>query len=180
MKIIISPAKKMNVDTDSLAVTALPVFLEQTRILCRSVQEMTFEEAKDLWGCNEKLARLNYRRFQEMDLEGNLTPAVLSYEGLQYQHMAPGVFTWEALSYLDQHLRILSGFYGILRPFDGVTPYRLEMQAKLSPDAKETPAGAGGSSAENKKYLYGFWGRKLYEELMKENENRTILNLASR
>ena len=58
MKIIISPAKKMNVDTDSLAVTALPVFLEQTRILCRSVQEMTFEEAKDLWGCNEKLARL--------------------------------------------------------------------------------------------------------------------------
>lgn len=81
MKIIISPAKKMNVDTDSLAVTALPVFLEQTRILCRSVQEMTFEEAKDLWGCNEKLARLNYRRFQEMDLEGNLTPAVLSYEG---------------------------------------------------------------------------------------------------
>ena len=180
MKIIISPAKKMNVDTDSLAVTALPVFLEQTRILCRSVQEMTFEEAKDLWGCNEKLARLNYRRFQEMDLEGNLTPAVLSYEGLQYQHMAPGVFTWEALSYMDQHLRILSGFYGILRPFDGVTPYRLEMQAKLSPDAKETPAGAGGSSAENKKYLYGFWGRKLYEELMKENENRTILNLASR
>ena len=61
-----------------------------------------------------------------------LTPAILAYEGIQYQYMAPGVFNQEELAYVEEHLRILSGFYGLLRPFDGVTPYRLEMQAKLA------------------------------------------------
>ena len=67
-----------------------------------------------------------------MELYHHLTPAVLAYKGIQYQYMAPGVFTDMELEYIQQHLRILSGFYGILRPFDGVTPYRLEMQANLS------------------------------------------------
>lgn len=65
-----------------------------------------------------------------MDLKRNLTPAILSYEGIQYQYMAPGVFTIYELEYISEHLRILSGFYGVLKPFDGVVPYRLEMQAK--------------------------------------------------
>ncbi len=86
-----------------------------------------------------------------MDLEHGLTPAVLTYEGLQYQHMAPEIFTEEALSYIEEHLRILSGFYGILKPFDGVTPYRLEMQAKLS--------------VNGKKDLYDFWGSYIEEHL---------------
>ncbi len=68
------------------------------------------------------------------------------------------------LDYLREHLRILSGFYGLLRPFDGVVPYRLEMQAKLSVD------GA--------KDLYAFWGRQLAEEL--EAESDWVLNLASK
>ncbi len=174
MKIIISPAKKMNTDTDSLPVTSLPAFLERTRVLCRAVQALSYEEARALWKCNDRLAKLNYRRFMEMDLEGNLTPAVLSYEGLQYQHMAPRVFTRAALDYLDGHLRILSGFYGVLRPFDGVTPYRLEMQAGLSAD------GAGN--------LYDFWGSRLYEEIIRgetadkgdAGKGPIILNLASK
>ena len=62
-------------------------------------------------------------------LHRNLTPAIMSYEGIQYRYMAPSVLTDKELAYLEQNLRILSGFYGILRPFDGVTPYRLEMQA---------------------------------------------------
>ena len=99
-----------------------------------------------------------------MDPERGLTPAVMSYEGLQYQYMAPGVLTAEALSYLGEHLRILSGFYGLLKPFDGVVPYRLEMQAQL----------AVGTYRD----LYAFWGARLYQSLTKED--RVIINLASR
>ncbi len=164
MKIIISPAKKMNVDSETLAYEGLPRFLEETRILKEKIQSLSYLEAKQVWKCNDKLADLNYRRFREMDLTRNLTPAILSYEGLQYQHIAPGVMTEKALEYLNRHLRILSGFYGVLAPFDGVVPYRLEMQAKLS--------------VNGKKDLYEFWGDKLYRELL--DEDRLILNLASR
>ena len=166
MRIIISPAKKMNVDRDSFAVDGMPCFLTDAKILMREVQKLSFEEAKALWKCNDKLAELNFRRFANMNLEECLTPALVAYEGLQYQHMAPGVFTEGALAYVEEHLRSLSGFYGVLRPFDGVTPYRLEMQARL-------PVGG-------KKDLYGFWGSRIYRELMEGNEDRVILNLASK
>lgn len=66
-----------------------------------------------------------------MDLKTGLTPAVLAYVGIQYQHMAPQIFTGEEWEYVCRHLRILSGFYGVLRADDGIVPYRLEMQAKL-------------------------------------------------
>lgn len=164
MKIIISPAKKMNVDTDSYEVRRLPEFIDVTRILMEKIRTLSFQEARELWKCNERLAELNYQRFQEMDLERALTPAVTAYEGLQYQHMAPGVFTTGALFYIEEHLRILSGFYGILAPFDGVVPYRLEMQAKLSV----------GKSRD----LYDFWGNRLYKSLTERD--RVIVNLASR
>lgn len=164
MKIIISPAKKMNVDRDTYCVSGLPVFLEKTELLLEAIQKLSFQEAQSLWKCNEKLAQLNYQRFREMQLRQMLTPAVLSYEGIQYQHMAPKVFTESALEYMEETLRILSGFYGILKPFDGVTPYRLEMQAKLS--------------VIGKKDLYDFWGDALYRQLTAEDN--TIVNLASR
>ena len=164
MKIIISPAKKMNIDTDSFEVQKLPMFLEDTKRLCKTMQDMSFAELKSLWGCNDKLAELNYNRLADMALEKSLTPAILSYEGLQYQHMSPMVFTKDALVYVEEHLRILSGFYGVLTPFTGVTPYRLEMQAKLS--------------VEGKKDLYEFWGDKLYRAVI--DEDRVIINLASK
>ncbi len=164
MKIIISPAKKMNVDTDTFENSSLPKFLSDARKLMGIIQSLSLEEAKKLWKCNDKLAELNYKRFQDMDLERQLTPAIMAYEGLQYQHMAPGVFTAEALSYVREHLRILSGFYGLLKPFDGVTPYRLEMQAKL-------PVGKCRD-------LYEFWGDRLYKSLL--DDHRTIINLASK
>lgn len=164
MKIIISPAKKINIDTDSFAIKGMPTFLEDTTKLMHAIQALSREEAQHLWKCNDKLTDLNYERFQHMDLERGLTPAVMAYEGLQYQHMSPNVFTEEALTYIDKHLRILSGFYGVLKPFDGVTPYRLEMQAKLAVD------GA--------KDLYELWGDMLYAEVM--DEDRTVVNLASK
>ena len=162
MRVLISPAKKMKEDTDSLAFAGEPVFLERTENILAQMRKLSFEEAKELWGCNEKLARQNYERIQKMELHRRLTPAVLSYEGIQYQYMAPAVFETQMLEWVQEHLRILSGFYGILRPMDGVTPYRLEMQAKLFCD--------------DFRDLYEFWGNSLYEAV----KGHTILNLASK
>ena len=163
MKIIISSAKKMNMDTDTLASESLPVFLEKTEELLAWMRRLSRPEAKELWRCNDRIADQNYQRFQEMNLRKNLTPAVISYEGIQYQYMAPAVFEESQMEYIREHLKILSGFYGVLRPFDGVVPYRLEMQAKASE--------AGD--------LYRFWGDKLYREL-NNDEQTFILNLASK
>lgn len=66
---------------------------------------------------------------------------MVSYEGIQYQYMAPAVFDESQMKYIREHLRILSGFYGVLRPFDGVVPYRLEMQAKASKEGICTNSG---------------------------------------
>lgn len=164
MRIIISPAKTMNVDTDTMPSSSYPQFLEKTRQILSYLQSLTYEEAKQLWKCNDKLAQLNFERIQCMDLDKAYTPAILAYEGIQYQYMAPSVFESEQWAYMEEHLRILSGFYGTLRPCDGVTPYRLEMQAK--------------AQVEGKKDLYEFWGDTLYQNLVSETD--CILNLASK
>ena len=164
MRIIISPAKKMKVDTDSFPYRDLPVFLSNTEEICGELQSMSYEELKKLWKCNDQIAELNVRRLRDMDLLGPLTPAVLAYEGIQYQYMAPGVFTDQEYAYIQEHLRILSGFYGVLRPFDGITPYRLEMQARLK--------------IGERKDLYSYWGDRLAKTLFAETD--CILNLASK
>ena len=164
MRIIISPAKKMKVDTDSFPYRDLPAFLSNTEEICGLLRSMSYDELKKLWKCNDQIAQLNVQRLRDMDLLGRLTPAVLAYEGIQYQYMAPGVFTDQEYAYIQAHLRILSGFYGVLRPFDGVTPYRLEMQAKLRIGAC--------------KDLYAYWGDRLAKSLLAETD--CILNLASK
>ena len=164
MRIMISPAKKMNQDTDSLAWTDLPAFLEQTSQLLSTLRAMSYEELKTLWRCNDQIAALNFQRIQDMDLTSGLTPAILAYEGMQYQYMAPDVFTYDEFDYIQERLRILSGFYGLLRPFDGVRPYRLEMQAKLA--------------VNGYKDLYSFWGGTLAKAL--EQETDTIIDLSSK
>ena len=164
MRIIISPAKKMNVDTDSLAVRDLPAFLERTEEICLELQNKSPEELQKLWKCNDQIAALNVERLQKMNLRRNLTPAVLAYEGIQYQYMAPNVFTNREYDYIQEHLRILSGFYGVLRPFDGVTPYRLEMQAKLK--------------IREAKDLYAYWSDGLAEHIFSEID--CVINLASK
>ena len=134
MKIIISPAKKMRVDIDSLDCLGLPIFLSRTERLLAALRALSPDQRRALWKCSEALARRSNDLLEKMDLYQNLTPALLAYEGIQYQYMAPDVFTYGEFDYLQEHLRILSGFYGLLRPFDGIAPYRLEMQAKLSVD----------------------------------------------
>lgn len=164
MKIIISPAKKMKIDTDTLPWKDLPEFLQDTQCLCKALQSMSYHELKQLWKCNDSIATLNAERLQHMNLKQFLTPAILAYEGIQYQYMAPGVFAQGEYDYVQEHLRILSGFYGVLNPLDGVTPYRLEMQAKL-------PVG-------EHKDLYDFWGDRLAKTLSAQTD--CILNLASK
>ena len=164
MRIIISPAKKMNADTDTLPYRDLPAFLPDTQQLLDRLRGMDEEELKKLWKCNDQIAALNVERLAGMDLRRNLTPAIIAYEGIQYQYMAPDVFTQREYDYVQEHLRILSGLYGALRPLDGVTPYRLEMQAKLRMD--------------DKKDLYAFWGDRLAHSILDEAD--CVINLASK
>ncbi|WP_088226010.1 peroxide stress protein YaaA [Desulfosporosinus sp. FKB] len=163
MKIIISPAKKMNMDSDFLSPRNAPVFLEKTQTLKEYLQSLTFEELKKLLCCNDEIARLNYDRYQKMDLRGCTNPAILAYDGIQYKYMAPQVFEYDYFDYIESHLRILSGFYGILKPFDGVVSYRLEMQAKLKTDFCNN--------------LYDYWKNDIYRDLTRNDT--MILNLAS-
>ena len=164
MRIIIAPAKQMRVDTDTLACSDLPIFLDQTEELKDYLNSLSFEEQKKLWACNDRIAAENHERFAHMDLRSCLTPALLAYDGIQYTYMAPSVFENAYFDYVQAHLRILSGFYGVLKPMDGVTPYRLEMQAK--------------ASVNGSKNLYDFWGDRLYREILPDD--RTIINLASK
>ena len=110
MRIIISPAKQMRTDTDASAGLTMPVFLEKTEILTRWIRSLSYEEQKKLWACNDKIARQNNERFAHMDLRRNLTPALLAYDGIQYTYMAPAVFEDGQYEYVQEHLRILSGF----------------------------------------------------------------------
>lgn len=164
MKIILSPAKKMNIDTDSIEPAGLPSFLKQTTEIMEWLKSKSKEELKAIWKCNDKIAEQNFERLEHMDLRRILTPAILSYEGIAFQYMAPAVFESSQFAYIQEHLRILSAFYGALKPMDGVTPYRLEMQAKVQID--------------HTKNLYEYWGDKLYQSVL--DDSRIIINLASK
>ncbi len=163
MRIIISPAKRMKIDPDTLSYEELPNFLSETRVLLEQLQQLSYDEAKKLWNCNNEIASYHYGRLTDFNLYQNLTPAILAYQGIQYQYMAPSVFQMDEMHYIREHLRILSGFYGLLKPFDGVVPYRLEMQAKLK--------------TKDGKSLYDYWNNKLASQLF--SESKEILNIAS-
>lgn len=92
MQIIISPAKKMRIDNDDLVSAAEPRFLKDTEVLLAELRKIQYDDLKKLWQCNDEIAALNYKRLQTMRLRANLTPAVLAYDGIQYQYMAPRVF----------------------------------------------------------------------------------------
>ena len=92
MRLILSPAKKMRVDTDTLAPTSLPEFLPMTGRILERLRELSYQELKRLWQCSDAIAEENFARLQQMDLHRALTPALLSYDGIQYKYMAPQVF----------------------------------------------------------------------------------------
>lgn len=164
MKIIISPAKKMVEDKESLLPKDEPIFINEAKELLIYLQSLDFDSAKKLLATNEKITIQNMERFANMNLESSLTPAIFAYDGIQYQYMGVSSLDDDMIEYLQDNLRIISGFYGVLRPLDKVTPYRLEMQAKVK--------------IGNTKGLYNYWGRKIYDAII--DDSHIIVNLASK
>ena len=164
MKIIIAPAKIMKIDRDSFPIQSKPQFLDKTRILERFLKSRSNEQIKDLWHASENVTKQSILQLENMNLDERLTPAILAFSGIQYQYMAPDLFTQPALDYIQKNLRILSGFYGMLRPFDGVCPYRLELNTKM--------VGFRDYS------LYHFWGSDIAENLFQEDN--IVIDLASK
>ena len=164
MKIIISPAKRMEEDPYGPAPLALPAFLPQALRLQAALRRLSSEELQRLWQCGDAIAQKNVAWLAHMTLTQPRSAALFSFQGIQYRYMAPNVLTGDQLDYLQANLRIVSGLYGLLRPLDGVVPYRLEMQAKLPVDGHRN--------------LYGFWGARLGRALA--GETSLVLDLASR
>ena len=164
MKIIIAPAKIMKIDRDSFPIQSKPQFLDKTRILERFLKSRSNEQLKDLWHASENVTKQSILQLENMNLDERLTPAILAFSGIQYQYMAPDLFPQPALDYIQKNLRILSGFYGMLRPFDGVCPYRLELNTKM--------VGFRDYS------LYHFWGSDIAENLFQEDN--IVIDLASK
>ena len=114
--------------------------------------------------CSDAIAEWTYNSYQHMDVNVSCVPALLSFDGIQYSYMAPDLLSEEYFVYAERHLRILSGLYGILEPFDGVVPYRLELDSPF-----HTPFCTS---------LYDFWGSKPYQRLIEEDKQ--ILDLSSK
>lgn len=164
MKIIISPAKKMIDTSDEFTPSTSPLFLSEAKELHHYMKSCSKSELKKILKCNDQLVSLNHERFHTNKIDEANMMALVTYQGLQYQTMAPHIFTDEEWNYVNENLIILSGLYGMLRPTDSVVQYRLEMQAKINHKKHKT--------------LYEFWGTKIASQL--DSEKDFILNLASK
>lgn len=154
----------MVVDTFSIEAVSLPTLMHQTEEILAYLKRKSRDELKAIWKCNDVIVQQNIERIQHMNLYEHLTPAILAYDGIAFKYMAPSIFENEQFAYIQQHLRILSAFYGVLKPMDGVKPYRLEMMAKVS--------------IHHTKNLYEYWGDRLYQEI--QDASGIIINLASK
>lgn len=141
MKIIISPAKTMQEGHGPY--TSLPALLSRTSILLEELKEKSTAQLMHIYGCSEKIAETNASRFARMDLDNGLMKAIERYTGLQYRHIDYKSLDDSAKQYLEEHLRILSAFYGVLSPEDGIVAYRLDFNSKLE--------------IGRRRNLYGFW-----------------------
>ena len=131
MKIIISPTKKMKRE-ECISPSTKPVFLDKTKEILSYLESLSDQEKAKVWKVKGKLLEENLERLGEIDLTLPGSPALFSYDGIQFTYMSPSSFTDDMLSYAMDKLRIISGFYGVLRPLDGIVPYRLEMESKIN------------------------------------------------
>jgi uncharacterized protein len=172
MLIILSPAKtlKENFKRGKLDFT-LPEFTAESEILVNTLRKYSPRKLMELMDINPKLAELNANRFSRWNPDftpENSLPALLMFNGEVYNGLKASTLAKKDLVYAQNHLRILSGLYGVLRPLDLMKPYRLEMG---------TPLKVG-----RKKDLYSFWGDKITACLNRELEGqkeKVLLNLAS-
>lgn len=181
LQVIISPAKQMRAAQDAFEVLGIPPFVRETARLHRALLDIERNEGSGglqaLWNVSDRLLTTCLDTLHEFmpdpsdadladsDIAHRISPAVMSYHGIQYQSMAPEVMDSAQLAWLQDHLWILSGLYGCVRPFHAVEPYRLEMGAKLAVD--------------DARDLYAFWGDKLARAIAPAGSNATIVNLAS-
>ena len=167
MKIIISPAKKLNENKVLLSNTSKVIFEKEANILIKQLQSYSVVDLKKIMKISDNLSKLNYDRFQNFDLNSeDSAPAVLLFKGDVYKGLQADNFSEDTLKYTQKKLRILSGLYGILRPLDRIYPYRLEMGTSLVNDR--------GSD------LYSFWGDMVKNSLLSEmDKDECLINLAS-
>ncbi|MFT5638414.1 MAG: cytoplasmic iron level regulating protein YaaA (DUF328/UPF0246 family) [Paracoccaceae bacterium] len=172
MLTVISPAKRLDFDPVSLKVPAsLPEYQGDAVSLSIAARRLSVVKLRKLMAISQDLAKLNQGRFKAFEVEpvDEITkPAALAFAGDTYLGLEAGTLEVEELAYAQNHLRILSGLYGLLRPMDRIQPYRLEMGSRLA-----TRRG---------KNLYQYWGARLAENLNSlatEANAKTLLNCAS-
>ena len=161
MKFILAPARKMKEYECGYSCTK-PSFEKETSILFENLREYSPWELESLLRTNETLAHQAFIDIREFETGKKGAPALFAYYGLVYKNLNAAGLSKQALKRSEVMLRIISAFYGLLKPFDLIMPYRLEMQSRIS------------INGEN---LYKFWGDKIYLELYKD-EN-CVVNLAS-
>lgn len=172
MLILLSPAKNMIFDPapDAPAGTK-PVFLNEAREIAAVARELSPAKLKKMMSISDKLAELNHVRFQSFRGDGKSNSqkqAALAFNGEVYLGLNAKTMSMEDFAFAQQHVRILSGLYGLLRPLDLIEPYRLEMASSL-----KNPRG---------KNLYEFWGDAISKEInktLKGCNNPVVVNLAS-
>ncbi|MCO8161436.1 peroxide stress protein YaaA [Pseudomonas sp. 21LCFQ02] len=172
MLMVISPAKTLDFETPPTTTRhTLPQYLDHSQQLITQLRELTPPQIAELMHLSDKLAGLNAARFGSWNPDFNLAnakQALLAFKGDVYTGLAAETLNEAGLDYAQQHLRMLSGLYGLLRPLDLMQPYRLEMGTRL--------ANARG------KDLYAFWGTRISEWLnqaLADQGDDLLLNLAS-
>lgn len=170
MKIVISPAKSLNFESDLPTTRGTqPKFLKEAETLNKKLSRKTKKAIGELMSISKNLADLNYQRYNDFEVpftKSNARPAIYTFDGDVYTGLDAYTIPTDKLDKLQDSLRILSGMYGILRPLDLMQAYRLEMGTKLKIGRKEN--------------LYEFWGETLTNELNKELEDDELfINLAS-
>lgn len=163
MMAIISPAKNMIPIRTAHVYPKQPKFKKRADILWRELKEYSPWQLESIFQESAQQGMKAFERYQQYDPQELGSAAVCSYQGLQYIYLDPLDFSADDFSFADQHLRILSAFYGALCPSDGIQPYRLKMECKLT--------------VENKK-LYEFWGNIVYREVY--SAGGPVINLASK
>ncbi len=169
MKIVISPAKKLDLSSQIPDLKySKPLFLEDAEKIINVMRQKNPDEIKKLMKLSDNLANLNWERYQAWKKETvqDARPAIFTFNGNVYDGLDVKSLPEEKLQMLNEKLRILSGLYGVLRPFDLIYPYRMEMGSKLAFDQY--------------KNLYDFWRDKVTDFLNKEiPEGDFLVNLAS-
>jgi|SRR5690554_120059 len=170
MKIIISPAKSLDFETQlPTKKFSESVFLDKAATINKVLKKKSPKQLSELMSISEKLAELNYTRNQEWNLpfsSKNARPAVYAFNGDVYIGLDAYTIPTNKLEKLQEKLRILSGLYGVLKPLDLIQPYRLEMGTNLT--------------VGKAKNLYEFWKKTVTESLNNElDENELFVNLAS-